>query len=274
MGIDHNYAWTFERDPDLQALQAQLHERKVGSMFCDVVDAENHTLESVDALFAGFPCQAFSAAGKSKGVRDPEKGIVILSILKILQILSTHPRLIVMENVTGLVRDHKPVVAFVKHVLERFSYSVRIWILNSVQHGVPQHRPRVWIIAVRSDCMRETPHIPKPLIFLASLAQGFINMKEKCKAEKLPEGVEKKSVKQLNIEKGTSVARAQKIDLKKASNFDRRPSFSIFRCCSSGSLPMPYAVTWNPWWILHSALEPFHNLGRARVAHGHPAKSD
>lgn len=107
-------------------------------------------LADVDMLTAGFPCQPWSAANrKRKGVADPRAN-TIAYILKYIALKK--PRLVVLENVCGLVYKYRVVMDTVIAKLEACGYSVCWKILDSKKVGyVPQSRRRWYLVAVPSE---------------------------------------------------------------------------------------------------------------------------
>lgn len=111
----------------------------------------------VDICLAGFPCQAFSMAGKREGTYD-ERGRLFYQVTRICRVCQ--PKVIFCENVKGLLSMGSPteldpdsnlkigsVFRGMKSELERMGYNVHYAILNSVYFGVPQNRERVYIVA-------------------------------------------------------------------------------------------------------------------------------
>ena len=115
-----------------------------------------------DVLLAGFPCQTFSRAGLQKGFRDTTKGTIFFDIADIIS--RTHPRAIFLENVENLVsHDHGNTIETIIRTLEDelgyrvigvtidengdYVYSRSSLVRNSKDFGVPQNRPRVYIMA-------------------------------------------------------------------------------------------------------------------------------
>ena len=114
-----------------------------------------------DVLLAGFPCQAFSRAGKQEGFLDKTRGTLFFDIAEIL--MRTSPRAFMLENVDSLVtHEHGKTFATILHILENelnykvigvkkdkngvLSYDSKGFIRNSRNFGVPQNRPRVYIM--------------------------------------------------------------------------------------------------------------------------------
>ncbi len=100
-------------------------------------------LPDFDLLVGGFPCQAFSIAGKRKGF-DDTRGTLFFDIARVLK--DKRPRHILLENVKGLL-SHEQGKTFqtILGVLSDLGYSVEWQVLNSKNFGVPQNRERVFI---------------------------------------------------------------------------------------------------------------------------------
>lgn len=97
-----------------------------------------------DLLTAGFPCQAFSIAGKRKGF-DDTRGTLFFEIGRVLQYKK--PEYFILENVKGLL-SHNNGQTFETIItsLNELGYDVQWQVLNSKNFGVPQNRERVFII--------------------------------------------------------------------------------------------------------------------------------
>lgn len=101
-------------------------------------------LPDFDLLVGGFPCQAFSIAGKRKGF-DDTRGTLFFDIARICA--EKRPRLVVLENVKGLLsHDGGKTFETIIRVLTDMGYFVEWQVLNSKNFGVPQNRERVFII--------------------------------------------------------------------------------------------------------------------------------
>lgn len=98
---------------------------------------------SVDVICGGFPCQAFSIAGKRKGFEDT-RGTLFFEIARFASIL--RPRYLFLENVKGLL-NHERGATFetILRALDELGYDVEWQVLNS-KYYVPQNRERVFII--------------------------------------------------------------------------------------------------------------------------------
>ena len=102
------------------------------------------TIPDFDLFVGGFPCQAFSVAGKRRGFEDT-RGTLFFDIAKILKV--KQPRLFVLENVKGLLNhDRGETFTKILQTIDELGYDVQWQVLNSKHFGVPQNRERVFII--------------------------------------------------------------------------------------------------------------------------------
>lgn len=119
-----------------------------------------------DVLLAGFPCQTFSRAGLQKGFRDTTKGTIFFDIADIIS--RTHPRAVFLENVENLVsHDKGETLKRIVNTLEdelgyrivgvtldedgEYEYARDSFVRNSRYFGLPQNRPRVYIMAFNKN---------------------------------------------------------------------------------------------------------------------------
>jgi DNA (cytosine-5)-methyltransferase 1 len=101
-------------------------------------------LPDFDLLVGGFPCQAFSVAGKRRGF-DDTRGTLFFEIARILA--DKRPRHLVLENVKGLLsHDSGKTFQTILGVLSDLGYRVEWQVLNSKDFGVPQNRERIYIV--------------------------------------------------------------------------------------------------------------------------------
>ena len=119
-----------------------------------------------DVLLAGFPCQAFSGVGKKLGFRDATRGTIFFSIADIIS--RTHPRAVFLENVEGLLsHDGGETMKTIIETLETelryrvigvtleedgtYKYNRDSFVRNTREFGLPQNRPRAYIMAFSKD---------------------------------------------------------------------------------------------------------------------------
>ncbi len=118
----------------------------------------------IDLLSGGFPCQAFSYAGKGEGFNDI-RGTMFFQFARAIE--EVQPKVILGENVRGLLsHDSGRTIATIKQTLRDLGYVlVEPRILNAVHFRVPQKRERVMIVGIRADLadkaqfMWPEPHI-------------------------------------------------------------------------------------------------------------------
>ena len=128
-------------------------------------------VEQIDyeILLAGFPCQTFSAVGNQEGFEDPDKGIIFNHIAEIIE--RTRPRAVFLENVENLIRhDNKRTFQTIISKLELdlhykiigldynkdgFIVDSHNFIRNSKNFGIPQNRPRTYILAFNRELYDE-----------------------------------------------------------------------------------------------------------------------
>lgn len=100
---------------------------------------------TVDLICGGFPCQAFSIAGKRKGFLDETRGTLFFEIARAAK--EIQPPLLFLENVKGLLsHDQGRTFRTILSTLDELGYDAEWQVLNSKDFGVPQNRERVFII--------------------------------------------------------------------------------------------------------------------------------
>lgn len=121
----------------------------------DITQIDAKEIPDFDFLLAGFPCQAFSSAGKRLGFQDT-RGTLFFEIERILA--EKTPPCFILENVEGLVnhdrenpRDSigRTLKTILEH-LEVLNYHVSWKVLNAKDFGVPQERKRIYIVGTRT----------------------------------------------------------------------------------------------------------------------------
>lgn len=117
--------------------------------FSDIRTVEK--LPSHDVLLAGFPCQAFSYAGKQKGFADT-RGTLFFEIERLLGAANTKPKYLLLENVRGFTtHDNGRTFKTVLDRLENIGYKVKPLLLNSSNFNVPQNRVRIYLVCKLKD---------------------------------------------------------------------------------------------------------------------------
>ena len=159
---------------DNDAASIQTHRANIGGLgyhgdLSDPEDFLDHLgawgIRKVDLIAGGVPCQPFSRAGQSKlrslvesgqrSVDDPRAGMW-RSFIAIVQAMK--PNAVLLENVPDLAAwdDGAVVVGFCESLRE-LGYRPRTEILNAYDHGVPQHRSRLFIVALKPGATFQWP---------------------------------------------------------------------------------------------------------------------
>ncbi len=131
----------------------------------DITVINEKDIPSFDICLAGFPCQAFSIAGRHGGFNDDFKGRNRGNLfLDVVRICEYHkPKVIFCENVKGLVmHDKGNTFKVIRKALQDIGYHVFWKVLNSKDFGVPQNRERIYIVAFRDDLNVGEFVFPKP----------------------------------------------------------------------------------------------------------------
>lgn len=124
----------------------------------DATAIDPDAIPEFDLLVGGFPCQAFSVAGKRLGF-DETRGTLFFDIARILE--AKQPRFFILENVKGLI-SHNAGQTFrtIVRALDGLGYDLQWQVLNSKDYGVPQSRERVYLVGSLGG-------MPRPEVFPA-----------------------------------------------------------------------------------------------------------
>ena len=190
LGIDFESEFACEIDKYARQSFEQLHKPKT---FYNNITTRNHKeVEQLDLYVAGFPCQAFSTAGKRKGFEEA-RGTLFFNVAEFIQI--NQPKVFVLENVKGLLSHDKgntfqTIVDILSNgggtqngqiSLDVFEdglgYHIYWQVLNTKDYGIPQNRERIFIVGFKD--FREFS-FPKPIelkLSLGDMLQDNINSK-------------------------------------------------------------------------------------------------
>ena len=118
----------------------------------DISDVNENEIPDFDILCAGFPCQPFSQAGYKKGFQDTKnnRGNMFFEIVRILE--AKKPRAFFLENVRHLKNhDDGRTMETIEKLLRKLGYSFYWQIIKASDFGLPQHRPRIFIVGFLDD---------------------------------------------------------------------------------------------------------------------------
>ena len=224
MAIKHEYEWYFEKNEDLHQLA---RVNATVKKFYGAVESRPRNLSGVDMLAAGFPCQPFSQGGSGEGVRDKlKRGTVIFEIKELITELPEKPRLLLLENVSGMYFRHKELLAQIVSEIEALGYYPQVWMLSSLDCGVPHHRIRLWITGILKTCLVKFPSPPKPLKHLPKLTDGFLRLEATVETRRLTERERKLVDRVVQDQAASSCEHPILIDIESSETFG---NFSVGR---------------------------------------------
>lgn len=131
----------------------------------DITKIDEKDVPDFDICLAGFPCQAFSIAGRKQGFNDDYKGMSRGTLFfDVVRICDLHkPKVIFCENVKGLtIHDKGRTFEVIINTLRNMGYTPLYKVLNSKDYGVPQNRERIYIVAFRNDIDCSSFRFPQP----------------------------------------------------------------------------------------------------------------
>lgn len=154
-GIKTECVLTSEIKP--YAVKTLKHNHHHDNFIGDIFQLKNEDIPDFDFLFAGFPCQPFSAGGKRNGFADT-RGTLFFEVERILR--HKKPQGFILENVEGLVKHDlenktdkigRTLKTILYKLEEELNYKVSWEVLDSVNFGVPQSRKRIFIVGTKKD---------------------------------------------------------------------------------------------------------------------------
>ena len=150
----------------------------------DITKINEKELPDFDLFVGGFPCQAFSIAGKRGGF-DDTRGTLFFDCARILK--EKQPRNFILENVKGLLsHDNGRTFKTIINTLVELGYCVEWQVLNAKNFGVPQNRERVFIVGHLGG-------IPERKVFPITGSSGQVAKKIKVAGTLETDGWEKRN---------------------------------------------------------------------------------
>ena len=150
-----------------------------GEWFCnDAKKIRPEELPEFDLLCGGFPCQAFSVAGKRQGFEDA-RGTLFFEIARLVK--ARRPPYLLLENVPGLLSHNKGATFnTILYTLYELGYHVEWQVLNSKDFGVPQSRKRVYLIGYLDERCAE-----KILPFTGANKKALVQIVPGCQGSRV-----------------------------------------------------------------------------------------
>lgn len=127
----------------------------------DITQIEASKIPDHDILVGGFPCQAFSQAGKKLGFEDT-RGTLFFDIARILK--EKQPKAFLLENVRNLLsHDHGHTYDIIEKTLRELNYEVTLLIYKAKDFGVPQNRERIYIVGFNKSKVSNYADFKEPV---------------------------------------------------------------------------------------------------------------
>jgi DNA (cytosine-5)-methyltransferase 1 len=119
----------------------------------DIKKLNPETMPDFEILCGGFPCQAFSNAGKKRTFED-DRGLLFDEIMRIVKVKK--PKFLFLENVKHILKvDKGKVFEYILEKLDKNGYTVQWFQMSPHDYGIPQQRERVYFVCVRKDIYKE-----------------------------------------------------------------------------------------------------------------------
>jgi DNA (cytosine-5)-methyltransferase 1 len=165
----------FLNELDKHACSTLRHNRKEWNIIEGDIKNINFSeiKDNIDLLTGGFPCQAFSYAGKNLGFEDT-RGTLFFEMARAIKELQ--PKVFLAENVRALLtHDNGNTISVIKKVIDELGYEIiSPKILKSIFYKVPQKRERLILVAIRKDlCKGITFNWPSPFNKIMTLRDAF-----------------------------------------------------------------------------------------------------
>lgn len=137
----------FSSEIDIHAAKSYVANFPKDDLYGDITKVSVEEIPDHDLLVAGFPCQAFSIAGKREGFEDETRGTLFFDIARILK--AKRPKYILLENVKNLIsHDRSRTIQVILESLADLGYALDFTVINSSEAGLPQSRDRTYIIGI------------------------------------------------------------------------------------------------------------------------------
>lgn len=135
----------------------------------DIHEIKLDNIPDCDIIVGGFPCQAFSIAGKRLGFKDP-RGTLFFEMLRIIK--AKQPKVVFIENVsTLLTHDKGQTFKTIEYELEQVGYYIKYKVMNTKDYGnIPQNRNRIYIVCFKDKKMCDMFTFPNKIPLITKLS--------------------------------------------------------------------------------------------------------
>jgi hypothetical protein len=168
LGIEFDHKFACDSAPC--ATKLIQHTQNPGVFYPSVKGRSSRDMPETDLYIFSPPCQAFSAAGLKQGIDDlKDRGDLIFYALDYVR--CKRPAALICENVPDFATNSrfKHLLQLVVSSLEGWGYSTLWQILNVQDYGLPQHRPRFFLMGVRVDKLSSALKFPPPTGWMVPL---------------------------------------------------------------------------------------------------------
>jgi DNA (cytosine-5)-methyltransferase 1 len=163
MGLGGRAKLRFICEKDTAARNLIMSHRSPGVVYDDITTRRVEDMPVCDIYAAGFPCQPWSAAGLREGTHDRHgRGTIFSHIHDYIRVKA--PKCFLLENVKGMtMATHREAFTQLLQSLRagmENKYIVSWRVVNTADFGLPQNRPRLYIIGIRRAVLKERPGLP------------------------------------------------------------------------------------------------------------------
>jgi len=138
----------------------------------DITKINEENIPDFDFLLAGFPCQAFSNAGKRLGFEDT-RGTLFFDVVRIIK--AKNPKGFLLENVEGLVTHNNGKTLHVMlEILNDLGYTVSYAVLDGLNFGLAQSRKRIYICGSKAGHQIPMSNFNKKSSVLSDIIEGEV----------------------------------------------------------------------------------------------------
>lgn len=135
----------------------------------DITKVDLSLVPEITIVAGGFPCQAFSHAGKRDGF-DDARGTLFFNVADMIRV--KRPAAFFLENVRGLItHDKGDTFRTIQNIIRGLGYSFHYKIIKGSDFNIPQHRPRVFMVGFREDIDDSSFKFPEPVELTNTLSK-------------------------------------------------------------------------------------------------------
>jgi DNA (cytosine-5)-methyltransferase 1 len=151
--LDVPFIHEFACEKDKYAIESIKANYEPKIIYQDISTRNHSELPDIDLYVCGFPCQAFSQAGRKLGMKDP-RGNIMFECIKVIR--EKKPKYFVLENVKNFKTfDKGTPFNILINALDSISvYHIYHHIYNTKDYGIPQNRERLYIVGIRKDIQK------------------------------------------------------------------------------------------------------------------------